>query len=307
MRWENRSMRKKKLWGLSRGATNATTFVMKTWNCGWNVNIFKSIRKYYTSVSFCISFVTVSAVQCNSIMQALRSCNTHSEYHSEDTRRDPKGEATAIWAWTVAKPHEAHSITWPFRSGKYNGLFIIIFHVWILQSSSGHSTSTSSSDRRLRSLDSCMGKCCSICLRYWGVEGLVFCLWMASKLHRKGYSSLRLLCENSGWKHSLNTSKQQENSFKVMKHNVYSRHLETGILALTNFVQWWTCSNHQMHKLCKYIKRDDHFLRKWELQRGKMTTLYLNSKRWIQHFTTWRMKTDNKALSGTSCWCLWWT
>ena len=138
--------------------------------------------------------------------------------------------------------------------------------------------------------------------------GFGLCLWMESGLHRKGCSSLRLLCENFDGKHSLNTSKQQEKSFKVKKHNAYSiRPLETGILALTNFVQWWTCPSHQLHKLCKHIKSDDHFLRKWELQRGKMTPLYLNSKRWIQHFTTWSMKTENKALSGTSCWCLWWT
>ena len=48
-------------------------------------------------------------------------------------------------------------------------------------------------------------------------------LFMEDELDRKGCApSLRLLCENCGWKHSFYTSKQQVKSFEVSRRLVYS-------------------------------------------------------------------------------------
>ena len=48
-------------------------------------------------------------------------------------------------------------------------------------------------------------------------------LFMEDEINRKGCaSSLRLLCENCGWKHSFYTSKQQGKSFEVNRRIVYS-------------------------------------------------------------------------------------
>jgi len=44
---------------------------------------------------------------------------------------------------------------------------------------------------------------------------------MENHFERKG-SSLRLLCENCGWKHEFNTSKKQSKSFEVIRRFIYA-------------------------------------------------------------------------------------
>ena len=93
--------------------------------------------------------------------------------YTPTTRRSPKVETTAILE-PVPRPGPWQSHMKRTRLLNLKAIFgqeniVCLLSSFMSESCNrrgGHSTSTSRSDKRLQSLDSCMGKCCSICLRY---------------------------------------------------------------------------------------------------------------------------------------------